>query len=53
MAMIHDENGHQGVERTVAPIQERLYWSTLLYDIQSWVKKCQHCKTVKGPYTDP
>ena len=25
----------------------------MLYNIQSWVKKCQHCKTVKGPYTDP
>ena len=25
----------------------------MLYDIQSWVKICQHCKTVKGPYTDP
>ena len=25
----------------------------LLYDVQSWVKNCQHCKTAKGPYTDP
>ena len=25
----------------------------MLYDIQSWVKNCQHCKTAKGPYTDP
>ena len=22
-------------------------------DIQSWVKNCQHCKTAKGPHTDP
>ena len=24
----------------------------MLYDIQSWVKNCQHCKTAKGPSTD-
>ena len=25
----------------------------MLYDIQSLVKRCQHCKTAKGSYTDP
>ena len=25
----------------------------MLYDIQRLVKNCQHCKTAKGPYTDP
>ena len=25
----------------------------MLYNIQSWVKYCQCCKTAKGPYTDP
>ena len=25
----------------------------MLHDVQSWVKNCQHCKTAKGPYTDP
>ena len=25
----------------------------MLYDVQNWVKSCQHCKTAKGPYTDP
>ena len=53
MAMLHDENGHQGVEWTVALIQERFYWGTMLYDVQSWVKYCQPCKTAKSPYTDP
>ena len=33
MAMLHDENGHQGVEQTVALIQERFYWGTMLYDV--------------------
>ena len=40
MAMLHDENGHQGVERTVAFVQERFYWGTMLHDVQSWVKNC-------------
>ena len=38
MVMLHDENGHQGVEWTVAPICERFYWGTMLHDVQSWVK---------------
>ena len=53
MVMLHDENDHQGVECTVALVQEGFYCDTMLYDIQSWVKKCQCCKTAKGPYTDP
>ena len=53
MVMLHDENGHQDVECTVALVQERFYWGTMLYNIQSWAKNCQHCKTAKDPYTDP
>ena len=53
MVMLHNENGHQGIECTVALVWERFYWGTMLYDIQSWVKHCQCCKTAKGPYTDP
>ena len=37
----------------IALVCERFCWGTMLHDIQSWVKNCQHCKTVKGPYTDP
>ena len=53
MVMLHNENGHQGVECTVALVQGRFYTGTMLHEIQSCVKNCQHCKTVKGPYTDP
>ena len=51
--MLHYENGHQGIKHAVALVQEGIYWATMLYDIQSLVKNCQHCKTAKGPYTDP
>ena len=53
MVMLQDENGHQGVKCTAALVWERFYWGTMLYNIQSWVKNCQHCKTAKAPYTDP
>ena len=43
MGMWHDRNGHQGVQHTIALIWERFYWGTMLYDIQNWVKNCQHC----------
>ena len=41
------------VEWAVALVQERFYWGTMLYDIQSWIKNCQCCKNAKDPYTDP
>ena len=53
LVMLHDENGHQGAEFTVALVQERFYWGTMLYDIQDWFKKHQWCKSAKGPYTYP
>ena len=53
MGMLHDENGHQVVEGTVVLVWETFYWGTMLYNIQDWVKKCQHLKPAKGPYTDP
>ena len=36
MGMLHDENGHQNEECTVACVWEWFYWDTMLYDIQSW-----------------
>ena len=39
MVMLHDENGHQGVKHTVAPVGERSYLGTMLYDIQKLGQK--------------
>ena len=53
LKLLHDGQGHQGLERTLALCQERFYWYTMFQDVTNYVKTCPHCQTVKGDYTDP
>ena len=53
LKLLHDGQGHQGLERTLALCQERFYWNTLFQDVTNYVKTCPQCQTVKGDYTDP
>ena len=51
--LLHDGQGHQGLECTLALCQERFYWNTMFQDVTNYVKTCPWCQTVKGDYTDP
>ena len=51
--LLHDGQGHQGLERTLALCQERFYWNTMFQDVTNHVKTCPRCQTVKGDYTYP
>ena len=51
--LLHDGQGHQGLECTLALCQERFYWNTMFQDVTNYVKNCPHCQTVKGDYVDP
>ena len=51
--LLHDGQGHQGIERTIALYQEWFYWNTMFQDITKYVKDCPWCQTVKGDYTEP
>ena len=53
MELLHDQQGHQAVERMLQLVHERFYWSTLLQDVTRWVKNCKQCQTAKGLYVDP
>ena len=53
LKLLHDGQGHQGLERTLALCQERFYWNTMFQDVSKYVKTCPHCQTAKGNYTDP
>ena len=37
---LHDGQGHQGIERTIALCQEQFYWTTMFQDITKYVKDC-------------
>ena len=53
LKLLHDGQGHQGLERTLALCWERFYWNTMFQDVTNYVKTCPWCQTAKGDYTDP
>ena len=53
LTLLHDGQGHQGLECTLALCQERFYWNTMFQDVTNYVKNCPRCQTAKGDYTDP
>ena len=53
LKLLHDGQGHQGLERTLALCWERFYWNTMFQDVTNYVKSCPQCQTAKGDYTDP
>ena len=53
LCLLHDGQGHQGLECTPGLCQQSLYWNTMLQDVTNYVKNCPHCQTVKGDYVDP
>ena len=53
LKLLHDGQGHQGLERTLALCRERFYWNTMFQDVTNYVKTCPQCQTAKGDYMDP
>ena len=38
LKLLHNGQGHQGLERTLALCQERFYWNTMFQDVSNYVK---------------
>ena len=53
LQLLHDGQGHQEIERTIALCQEEFYWNTMFQDVMKYVKECPWCQIVKGSYTEP
>ena len=53
LQLLHDGQGHQGIERTIALCQEQFYWNTMFQDATQYVKECPWCQIAKGDYTKP
>ena len=51
--MLHDDNGHQGLDQTLALGRVRFYWSTMNHDVAEYVTNCDWCHGPKGHYTGP
>ncbi|KAL2085064.1 hypothetical protein ACEWY4_020582 [Coilia grayii] len=40
---VHDDQGHQKVERTLQLLQARCFWPNMARDVERWCQKCQRC----------
>ena len=52
LKLLHDDQGHQGRDRTLSLVRQRFYWPGLEADVQHKVKTCVRCiqrKTVPKP----
>ena len=50
---LHNDLGHQGIDRTLALLRERVYWPTMTQDANLWVDQCRRCQVAKGDYNTP
>ena len=50
---LHDHMGHQGINRTMNLLRERVYWPCMAKDAQNWVTNCHRCQIARGNYNQP
>ena len=53
LQMLHNGQGHHGVDQTIAFCREQVYWNTMCKDVAEYVKDCLHCQEAKGPCAGP
>ena len=50
---LHDDNGHQGVQRMIDLLRSKVYWPLMFADTDRWIAQCEWCHIAKGNYTEP
>ena len=53
LTALHDHMGHQGIDRTLDLLRERVYWPSMAKDAQNWVANCHHCQIARGDFNQP
>ena len=53
LTALHNHMGHQGIDRTLDLLRERVYWPSMTKDAQSWVTNCRHSQIARGDYNQP
>ena len=48
LKQLHDDMGHQGIERTTQLARERYHWLDMTAYILAYCKHCCHCNTAKA-----
>ena len=49
---VHDDMGHQALDRTLSLLREHVYWPTMTQDASEWVKGCRRCHISKSDYIE-
>ena len=53
LRQLHQDHGHQGVERTTELVRRRCYWPGLFADVKQWCRECDRCQVAKNSGTVP
>uniref|UniRef100_A0A1A8HG02 Gypsy retrotransposon integrase-like protein 1 n=1 Tax=Nothobranchius korthausae TaxID=1143690 RepID=A0A1A8HG02_9TELE len=49
---VHQNHGHQGIERTLELLRLRCYWPDMSKSVLAWCQNCERCQVAKeGPAT--
>ena len=49
MESLHDQMGHQGIERTQNLVRKRCYWPRMMAEVEEWCNACDRCTLAKMP----
>ncbi|RXN22039.1 Transposon Ty3-I Gag-Pol poly [Labeo rohita] len=44
---LHQEHGHQGIERTTELVRQRCYWPGMTGEVARWCRECERCQSAK------
>lgn len=44
---LHNEHGHQGVDRTTSLVWQRCYWPGMHQEVKRWCQECERCQVAK------
>jgi transposase InsO family protein len=50
---LHDRLGHQGLDRTLAMLRQRVYWPGITKDVEHYVKQCERCAVNRRQTVQP
>ena len=48
LTQLHQEHGHQGVERTTELVRQRCYWPGMSAEVSRWCLECERCQVAKS-----
>ena len=47
MEAVHDDHGHQGLDRTLALLRSKCYWPRMKKEVEEWIRRCSRCTLAK------